>query len=280
MDAMTAMTEDLTLLADRYLNQARQAEHGRSAHLFLHDGPLRQSVIALTAGAALEEHNAPPAASIQVLRGRVRLDVTDDDGAVADSVEVGAGQLTGVPQKRHALAALEDAVVLFTTVTATDGTHRAPAATTSRRERVARPAEAPHTAPPGRRDSPADKGTAPSPARSPAPRCPAGPGGRSTRAHRLTGGTGHPTRDIAPAIPGQTHRPADATASHRGSRATGTDHGPALSPDTLPAPPRPDPAAVAPRAHRLTGGTGHPTGAPDARGRDRPRSGAPTGAPT
>lgn len=106
--------EDLTLLAEQHLAQARLAEHGRSAHLFLHDGPLRQSIIALRAGAELEEHNAPPAASLQVLHGRVRLTARKGGDA-----ELMAGQVMNIPQGRHGLRALGDAVVLLTSVTAT-----------------------------------------------------------------------------------------------------------------------------------------------------------------
>lgn len=104
--------DDLTELAERHLALAHAAEHGRSAHLFLRDGPLRQSVIALTAGAELEEHAAPPAASLQVLRGRVRLIAAEGD------VELRSGQLMKIPQTRHGLRALDDSVVLLTSVTA------------------------------------------------------------------------------------------------------------------------------------------------------------------
>ena len=106
--------EDLTQLAEDHLGLARQAEHGRSAHLFLHDGPLRQSVIALTAGAELEEHNAPPAASLQVLRGLVRV-----AAKAGWEMELEAGQLAGIPQARHSVRALADSVLLLTSVTAT-----------------------------------------------------------------------------------------------------------------------------------------------------------------
>ncbi|UCM87763.1 cupin domain-containing protein [Streptomyces marincola] len=103
---------DLTQLADRHLSLAREADHGRSAHLFLHDGPLRQSVIALVAGAELEEHNAPPAASLLVLRGRVRL------SSAAGDTDLGASEVMAVPQARHGVTAVEDAVVVLTSVTA------------------------------------------------------------------------------------------------------------------------------------------------------------------
>ncbi|TRV78009.1 cupin [Streptomyces sp. 130] len=101
---------DLNALAAEHLAAARDAPHGRSAHLLLHQDPLRQTVIALTSGSALDEHNAPPAASLQVLRGSVRLTAASGD------VELTPGRLHPVPQERHGLLALEDAVVLLTAV--------------------------------------------------------------------------------------------------------------------------------------------------------------------
>ncbi|GAA3507180.1 cupin [Streptomyces showdoensis] len=101
---------DLGALADDHLALARTSPHGRSAHLVVHDGVLRQSVIALTAGTSLDEHNAPPAASLQVLRGRVELT------ASGRAQEVAAGGLQMIPKERHGLTALEDSVVLLTAV--------------------------------------------------------------------------------------------------------------------------------------------------------------------
>ncbi|MCX4967761.1 MULTISPECIES: cupin [unclassified Streptomyces] len=102
--------DDLNALADEHLAAARESAHGRSAHLLLQQPPLRQSVIALTSGTALDEHNAPPAASLQVLRGSVRLTAGSGD------VELTAGTLHAIPQERHGLLALADAVVLLTAV--------------------------------------------------------------------------------------------------------------------------------------------------------------------
>ncbi|MBB4948353.1 quercetin dioxygenase-like cupin family protein [Kitasatospora gansuensis] len=102
---------DLAAAADEHAALAAAAPHGRSAHLLLHDGVLRQTVIALTAGTALDEHNAPVAAALQVLRGRVSLTIA------GRRVELTAGQLHPVPQERHGLLAHTDAVVLLTTVT-------------------------------------------------------------------------------------------------------------------------------------------------------------------
>lgn len=102
--------QDLAALADEHLAKARTDAHGRSAHVVIHDGVLRQSVIALVSGTTLDEHNAPPAASLQVLRGRVAFT------AGGRSEELSAGELHMIPKERHGLTALEDAVVLLTAV--------------------------------------------------------------------------------------------------------------------------------------------------------------------
>ncbi|MBK3555992.1 cupin, partial [Streptomyces sp. MBT56] len=52
--------DDLNVTAEEHLTAARASAHGRSAHLVLQEPPLRQTVIALTEGTALDEHNAPP----------------------------------------------------------------------------------------------------------------------------------------------------------------------------------------------------------------------------
>ncbi|MFH8795535.1 cupin [Streptomyces sp. NPDC017941] len=107
-------SQDLNALVEEHLHGAHADDHGRSARLVVHDGALRQSVIALTSGSALDEHVTPPAASLQVLRGKVR--VTTVDGG--DHL-LAAGELWAVPKERHGLLAVEDSVVLLTAVTAT-----------------------------------------------------------------------------------------------------------------------------------------------------------------
>lgn len=102
---------DLPALTAAHLAAARDSERGRSAELVLHDGHLRQTIIALTGGTELAEHNAPSAASLQVLRGRLR--ITDAEGGA----EVPTGVLHLLTHERHAVVALEDAVFLLTTVT-------------------------------------------------------------------------------------------------------------------------------------------------------------------
>ncbi|MFC5667266.1 cupin [Kitasatospora misakiensis] len=103
---------DLEQLVAEHAARAAESPHGRSAHLVLHDGVLRQTVIALTAGTSLDEHNAPAAASLQVLRGRVSLTIA------GRREELSTGQLQTVPQERHGLLAHVDSVVLLTAVTA------------------------------------------------------------------------------------------------------------------------------------------------------------------
>jgi len=100
---------DLHACADELLAEARSASAGRAARTLAHpvDG-LRQTVIALRSGTELNEHESPGAASLQVLRGRVRL--VDADR----TVELGAAQIAPVPDRRHSLAADEDSVVLLT----------------------------------------------------------------------------------------------------------------------------------------------------------------------
>ncbi len=102
----------LQSVADDELEAARGASSGRSARTIHggHDRALRETVIALRAGHELGEHESPGEATLQVLRGRVRLTGGGEswDGAVGDHVVV--------PAERHAVAALEDSVVLLTVV--------------------------------------------------------------------------------------------------------------------------------------------------------------------
>lgn len=105
---------DLDQLAETHLAKARTAENGRSAEILVHDGPLRQTVLALAEGVELGEHNSPPAASILVLHGRLRVTALEGDE------EASAGELRVLTHHRHAVLALTDAVFLLTTVTGVD----------------------------------------------------------------------------------------------------------------------------------------------------------------
>ena len=101
---------DVLALAEGHLALARESAHGRSAHTYLNEGTLRQAIIALTAGTVLGDHDAPPAASLYVLSGRVRI----VDGG--QSTGLGAGQAAPIPQRRHSMEADEDSAVILTSV--------------------------------------------------------------------------------------------------------------------------------------------------------------------
>lgn len=102
----------LTALAREHLETARSATSGRSAHTVYggHEHSLRQTLLALTAGNGLDDHESPGEATLQVLQGRVRLTTAEAgwDGSPGDHLVV--------PRTRHGLAALEDSVILLTVV--------------------------------------------------------------------------------------------------------------------------------------------------------------------
>jgi quercetin dioxygenase-like cupin family protein len=102
----------LTALARQHLELAHAAPSGRSSSTVYggHEHHLRQTVIALTAGQALSEHQNPGEATIHVLTGRVRLRAGDT------SWEGSPGDLIVVPDSTHDLQALEDSAVLLTVV--------------------------------------------------------------------------------------------------------------------------------------------------------------------
>ena len=102
----------LTALARQHLATARAASSGRSAHTIYggHDHALRQTLLALTAGSSLDEHESPGEATLQVLQGRVRVTKSHSgwDGAPGDHIVI--------PRTRHGLHAIEDSVVLLKVV--------------------------------------------------------------------------------------------------------------------------------------------------------------------
>ncbi len=103
-------TASLTELAQQHLERARSASSGRSAQTVhgKQGDVLRQTVIALASGQLLREHENPGEATVQVLTGRVRLGWADS------TLDGSDGDLVVVPDQRHWLEALEDAVILLT----------------------------------------------------------------------------------------------------------------------------------------------------------------------
>ena len=109
----SAPVRNLAALAADLLERAVAAPAGRAA-LTLVAGAgasLKQTMLALRSGEQLAEHDAPGAATLQVVRGRVRL--------VADGErwELGQGDHIQIPPTQHRLESLEDAAVLLTVAT-------------------------------------------------------------------------------------------------------------------------------------------------------------------
>lgn len=100
----------LTVLSRQQLAAAHDSPSGRSAHTVYggHQHTLRQTVIALTAGTRLDDHDSPGEATLQVLHGRVQLTSANTrwDGRLGDHLVI--------PPTRHGLHALDDSVVLLT----------------------------------------------------------------------------------------------------------------------------------------------------------------------
>jgi quercetin dioxygenase-like cupin family protein len=97
-------------LARQQLTAAANASSGRAADTVYggHEKVLRQTVIAMTKGTVLAEHESPGDTTVYVVSGRVRLIVGED------SWQARTGDLLIVPDARHSLEAEEDAAVLLT----------------------------------------------------------------------------------------------------------------------------------------------------------------------
>jgi quercetin dioxygenase-like cupin family protein len=100
----------LDAVAREQLQAARNAGSGRAAETVFggHEKTLRQTVVALTAGSSLAEHENPGEATVLVIAGRVRLVGPNASWDGRD------GDLIVVPQSRHSLEAVTDAAVLLT----------------------------------------------------------------------------------------------------------------------------------------------------------------------
>ena len=100
----------LDAVAREQLRLATENSNQRSAKTVFggHERVLRQSVIALAEGAEMADHLSPGEATMQVLRGRIRLT------AGKDSWDARTGDLLDIPGERQSVLALEPSVVLLT----------------------------------------------------------------------------------------------------------------------------------------------------------------------
>ena len=100
--------QHLTALAEELAAEATRSASARSGRTLVAVGPLRSTAIALAAGADLAEHENPGAATLQVLAGACRLVAGDD------VVDLEAGALVQIPDRRHAVTTDEGCVLLLT----------------------------------------------------------------------------------------------------------------------------------------------------------------------
>ena len=112
------MTDHLTQLdelADQLQAKASASSAQRAAHtLIAGNAPLRQTVIALAAGAQMSEHENPGYATLQVLRGDAKL------VAGPDSWQLRTGSHLVIPDQRHSVEANADTVLLLSAVLANE----------------------------------------------------------------------------------------------------------------------------------------------------------------
>lgn len=95
-------------VAQEQLKRARLSDSGRSSATVYKGPALSQTVVALTAGVELSEHENPGEATAQILVGRLQL------RSGHDVWECAAGNLVVIPPARHSLKAVEDCAFLLT----------------------------------------------------------------------------------------------------------------------------------------------------------------------
>ncbi len=102
--------KSLTAVARQQLKLANAATSGRSSQTIYggHQRSLRQTVVALSAGQELAEHDSPGEATLLVLSGTLTLIAGDD------SWKGSTGDLLVIPAARHRVEAVEDVAFLLT----------------------------------------------------------------------------------------------------------------------------------------------------------------------
>lgn len=107
---------DLAAGAHALVEQAGELAAGRAARTLTpgEGAPLKQTLLALTAGQQLAEHQAPGPATIQAILGEVSLRTADTE------LSLRQGEWAAIPPVTHDLLATTDAVVLLTVVPTVD----------------------------------------------------------------------------------------------------------------------------------------------------------------
>jgi quercetin dioxygenase-like cupin family protein len=105
---MLPETVALTETADALLADLPHHAAGRTARTVVSGPLMRAVVLALRDGVEMAEHDAPAAATLFCIRGRVTLRTQDDEWTLD------AGELVPVPAQRHAVVAHADSAVLLT----------------------------------------------------------------------------------------------------------------------------------------------------------------------
>jgi quercetin dioxygenase-like cupin family protein len=102
----------LDAIAREQLAAAHRADSARAAKTVIggHERVMRQTVVALTAGAELGDHDNPGEASLYVIAGRIELHSGGDVWSAR------TGDLVEIPPARHSVRAIEDSAVLLTAV--------------------------------------------------------------------------------------------------------------------------------------------------------------------
>lgn len=100
---------DVTAAVEELLGQAREGSAGRAARTLTPGAgaALKQTLMALTGGTVLADHESPGEATLYVLTGTVRL-----TSAGADLL-LDAGAYAPIPRVRHGVQCIDDAVVLI-----------------------------------------------------------------------------------------------------------------------------------------------------------------------
>ncbi|MDV7240678.1 MULTISPECIES: cupin domain-containing protein [Rhodococcus] len=102
--------KSLTALARQQLKLAGGTSSGRSSQTVYggHRRSLRQTVVALTAGQKMAEHESPGEGTLFILSGKLTL-VSGEDSWKGSS-----GDFLVLPSDRHSVEALEDVAFLLT----------------------------------------------------------------------------------------------------------------------------------------------------------------------